>query len=199
VNPGEHAGALRAAADDIVAALTRARGRADALDPDLAGVLVFDLDVALERASSLLTALSEAADVDLHSALEYALALDVALDRALDLDLTQVCQRDVIVDLKAAQARSVELAVELARAAGTRPATGDETLSRVGRLPRGLVGLAARVLPPNHRVRYDQEFRAELAELPCKAQLRYALRQLARCWQLRHALAEAVAAPKRGP
>jgi hypothetical protein len=76
----------------------------------------------------------------------------------------------------------------------------ERTEVRPGLLPLGMMRAAVRVLPARHRSRYDQEFRAELAELaeqPGCAQLSYALRQLLRSWHLRIVLADALAAPKQ--
>jgi hypothetical protein len=63
-----------------------------------------------------------------------------------------------------------------------------------GRVIRGVVGLALRLLPVAQRPRYREEFGDELAELPRSQRCGYALRVLARAWQLRRALVETVRA-----
>lgn len=57
-----------------------------------------------------------------------------------------------------------------------------------GLVPRKLVALATRLLPPRERPRYGEEFHVELSELPSREQLRYALRVLANAGRLRRAL-----------
>ena len=49
-----------------------------------------------------------------------------------------------------------------------------------------------RLLPVAQRLRYREEFGDELAELPRSQRCGYALRVLARAWQLRRALVETV-------
>jgi hypothetical protein len=60
-------------------------------------------------------------------------------------------------------------------------------------LPRGLLGLAVRLLPPAHRTRYAREFRAELAELPRRERLQYTLQILFGILSLRRVLRERTA------
>lgn len=57
-----------------------------------------------------------------------------------------------------------------------------------GRVPRGVVALATRVLPAWGRSRYREEFLGELTELPRRERFGYALRVLTHAWTLRHAL-----------
>ncbi|MGH4023215.1 MAG: hypothetical protein ACRDRV_01375 [Pseudonocardiaceae bacterium] len=175
---------------DIVDLVIRARACAEDLGlehprvGDLTGVLAFDLDIALDHAISLTRDLT----------VEDVLTLTCDLDRALtlDFDLDRLDQRRLVDDLELARRLTNELAVTLFSAAGTRtPATRAADV-RAGRLPLGMVRIAVWVLPAAHQPRYNEEFRAELAamdELPRRAQLGYALRQLARAWSLRRALA----------
>jgi hypothetical protein len=61
-----------------------------------------------------------------------------------------------------------------------------------GRVSRGLVVLAVRLLPVAQRRRYRAEFGVELVELPRRARWGYALRVLVSAWELRASLIEAV-------
>lgn len=182
---------------DIVDLVTRARASADDLDldrpkvGDLTGVLAFDLDIALDRALGLTRARTA------EDALTLARDLDRAL--ALDFDLDRADQRKLVGDLELARRLADDLAVALFRAAPVTAPAAQAAEVRAGRLSLCMVRVAVRGLPAPHRLRYGEEFRAELAELPRLAQLRYALGQLARCRELRGALADTVAAPKRGP
>lgn len=174
---------------DILELVIRARAQAEDLGlehprvGDLTGVLTFDLDVALDHAVGLTRDLT----------VEDVLTLTCDLDRALTLgfDLDRLDQRRVVDDLELARRLTNELAVTLFSAArAAAPATRPARV-RAGRLPVGMVQLAVWVLPAQHRPRYCEEFRAELAamdERPRRAQLGYALRQLARAWPLRRAL-----------
>jgi hypothetical protein len=63
------------------------------------------------------------------------------------------------------------------------------------RVPLWTVRLAARTLPPVHRVRYEGEFTAELYGMARSAQLRHAAQVLASAWVLRGALSSAPSAP----
>src|SRR5262249_62257107 len=74
---------------------------------------------------------------------------------------------------------------------------GGNTGVRPQRVCRGLVAVAARVVPAGHRVRYQQEWRADLWELgeqprPRRHQLGHAFRVLTRCVALRRGLTEPV-------
>ncbi|HEY2764636.1 MAG TPA: hypothetical protein VGJ13_11570 [Pseudonocardiaceae bacterium] len=189
--------ALRPAVADVAGILqvvTQARARADHLNAENArarevAVLVFDLDIALGHAHALTD------DVDIDG----VLALTVALDRILDLDLRCEPQRELVHDIQVARTLCDDLATTLAGAAQVVTAP-ERTEVRPGLLPLGMMRAAVRVLPARHRSRYDQEFRAERAELveqPGCAQLSYALRQLLRSWHLRIVLADALAAPKQ--
>ncbi len=177
--------------------VSRARASADGLDlgrartGDLTGVLAFDLDIALDRALGLTRALTA----------EDALTLTRDLDRALalDFDLDLADQRKLVSDLELARRLAGDLAVALFSAARVTAPPAQAAEVRAGRLSLGMVRVAVWMLPAPHRPRYGEEFRAEMDELPRRAQWGYALSQLARCRQLRRALADTVAAPKRGP
>ncbi len=177
--------------DDIVDLVARARASADALDlerprvGDLTGVLVFDLDVALDRALGLTRDLTAEDTLTLTRDLDRALALDFDLDRAE--------QREFVGNLELARRLAGELADALARV--PEPPV-DEV--RAGKLSLWIVRAAVRALPSPDRLRYCEEFRAELADLAesdksrC-AQLVHALSLLAWCWPLRRALSGTVA------
>lgn len=180
----------------IVAFLERARTRAAELDgqpgeSSSATVLVFDLDIALSRARAL-TATRDSDEV---------LALTRDLDRALDIDFDVTCARrqDMVRAIHSAQALCEDLAVTLAGA--PHASLTMTTTAEPGRLSLGMTRLAVRALPATQRGRYDQEFRAELAELAERsslAALTYALRLLTRCWQLRRALIDGATTAERG-
>jgi len=58
---------------------------------------------------------------------------------------------------------------------------------------RRLVGLAVTFLPVGHQARYEEEFRAELADLPAHKQVPHAIRLVTRSLVLRRALLDAPA------
>ncbi len=63
-------------------------------------------------------------------------------------------------------------------------------IRRPGRLAGGLVWLTVRLLPPGHRDRYSDEFRADLCFLNGRRQITEAGSQLAGALSLRHVLKE---------
>ncbi len=65
-------------------------------------------------------------------------------------------------------------------------------ISAPGRVSRGLVALAVRVLPVRDRPRYREEFRVELGALARSQRWGYGLRTLSRAWELHRALTETV-------
>ncbi|MGH4014124.1 MAG: hypothetical protein ACRDSL_09395 [Pseudonocardiaceae bacterium] len=71
--------------------------------------------------------------------------------------------------------------------------------SAPGRVSRGLVALAVRVLPARDQPRYREEFHTELVELRRRYRLGHALRVLSRTWELRRALTETVRTPDGAP
>lgn len=182
--------------DDIVDLVTRARASADALDlerpriGDLTGVLVFDLDVALDRALGLTRDLTAEDALTLTRDLDRALALDFDLDRAE--------QREFVGNLELARRLAGELADALVGAERARAPAAQVAEVHACRLSLRIVRAAVRALPAPDRLRYCEEFRAELADLAesdksrC-AQLVHALSLLAWCWPLRRALSGTVA------
>jgi hypothetical protein len=68
-----------------------------------------------------------------------------------------------------------------------------------GRITRGLIALAVRLLPIAQRPRYGEEFGVEFSELPRRQRGGYALRVLANAWELRRALVETVCTPDGEP
>ncbi|MGH3798312.1 MAG: hypothetical protein ACRDSP_25980 [Pseudonocardiaceae bacterium] len=178
----------------ILETVAQARFRADDLDIENSRVAVLrlDLDIALRDAQALTDDLG----------IDGALALTRDLGRVLDLDLDLECEqlRELVRDVRSAHTVCERLASTLNTVTQVTVSPPEAVHPRPGRLPLGIVRVAVRVLPDPHRARYDQEFRAELTELAeqsRRAQLGYALRQLTRCGQLRRALADALAAPKR--
>jgi hypothetical protein len=161
--------------------------RARALD------LARDLDCTLDGARGRGRAPDRARDLERARffARELDHTLDRALDRArgLDLDLARRLERAFkdAHDLTRDVARALDSA-----ALGASTGTAGGTRSTPGRSTRTLVALAVRLLPVAQRARYRDEFGVELVELPRQQQRGYALRALARAWELRKALVEAV-------
>ena len=73
--------------------------------------------------------------------------------------------------------------------------TGPVKAGNVNRLARRLASTSAWLLPATYRWRYLAEYSAEMAELPRREHLAYAIRAASRTWPLRRALAS----PSRGP
>jgi hypothetical protein len=96
-------------------------------------------------------------------------------------------------------ALDLDLARDRATVLGATTATGAVAPARPGRALRGVVGLAVRLLPVAQRSRYREEFGVELAELPRRQRCGYALRVLARAWELRSGLVEAARMPDGEP
>lgn len=172
----------------ILDALTRARARAHQLSLGTSGVLdvlVFDLDIAVGRAQAL-TANPGADNVS-------ELVRDLA--RALDLTLDGQCaqQREIVEELTRARTLADDLVVAAAgtaEAAVPGPDAADDT-TRMAQISAVIINIAVRTLPAQHQPRYLEEFRAELGELgeqSRRAQLSYALRQLAHHRRLRREL-----------
>lgn len=176
-------------------ALARANALANALA--LARDLASDLDNAevlvgtLARTNALARALTDAGALDLDRAsdLDRAFHHTHALARAL----ARGTARDLACD------RAHDLARDLAEldptAHWTRAVVAGGAGSTPGRMSRGLVVLAVRLLPIAARLRYRDELCGELIELPCRARWGHALRVLACGWQLRRAVVEAICTP----
>lgn len=157
--------------------LDHANVLADTLDHD------HDLARAHDVARDLTLTLACACTRDLDLARAHACGLSRGLARTHDRsrDLAQALVRDLVnLDTASHGARAV-------RVSGAR--------SMPGRVSRGLVAVAVRLLPVAHRRRYRAEFRVELVELPRRERWGYALRVLARAWELRRALVEVVCTP----
>jgi hypothetical protein len=185
-------------------ALASANALANALD--LARDLARDLDNAefpvgtLARVNDLTRTLADARDFLLAGDLDHAefLAGTLAHAKQLAHALTHAISTP---DLHHSLARA--LARDLVRnlvhydptAHWARAVAAGSCWSTPGRVSRGLVALAVRLLPVSQRQRYRAEFGTELVELPCRERLGYALRVLAGAWELRRALVEAVRSP----
>ncbi|MFI9814662.1 hypothetical protein [Saccharothrix variisporea] len=126
---------------------------------------------------------------DLGRILDRKLAHDLALElrRALERDgdprLGEVYER----------VRWLEFAVErnVLATASFKPMAAAARIIRLELEPQQdhrLLSVAVAVLPHDHRARYHEEFRAELADLPRSHRLPHALRLLSRSWTLRRAL-----------
>jgi hypothetical protein len=102
-------------------------------------------------------------------------------------DFGSVSHDEVAKDVARAVARTLH--VEAFRPRG---AAVQSTRSISGRATQKMLALAVRLLPAAQRPRYYEEFGVELAELSAQERWKYALRVLARAWELRRALAEAV-------
>jgi hypothetical protein len=190
-----------ALANALANALTNARGLAS--DLDNAEVLVG----TLARANALANALANASALNL----DRGLNLDRVLNRARDLALTLTSALDLNrahdLDRVLNRARDLDRARDLALAVvcdlvdldptahWARAVVAGGAWSMPGRVPRGLVALAVRLLPAPQRSRYGAEFRVELVELPCRERLGYSMRVLAGAWELRRALVETVRTP----
>lgn len=196
-------------------ALARANALANALA--LARDLASDLDNAevlvgtLARANALTLGLANASalnldhTLDLDHALNHSRALTHALTHASDFARTRAGASNLDLDLARdfARARASDLACDLVRdladldpaAHWARALAVAGARSMPGRVSRGLVALAVRMLPAPQRPRYCGEFRVESVELPPRERLGYSLRVLASAWELRRALGEAGCTP----
>ncbi|MBB5959278.1 hypothetical protein FHS29_005898 [Saccharothrix tamanrassetensis] len=129
--------------------------------------------------------------------------LDGKLDRILDrklahhlaLELRRALERNKDVRLREVYERVLwlEFAVErnYLATASFEPMVAAARIIRLELEPHPdsrLLGLAVAVLPPSHQARYQEEFRAELADLPPSRRVPHALRLLSRSWTLRRAL-----------
>lgn len=172
-----------ARANALANALTRARDLAS--DLDNAGVPVG----TLTRANTLARTLADASALNL----DHTLDLNRSRNLVRDLASALASSRDARALAHALVRELVDLdpAAHWARAA----VAGGGARSMPGRVPRGLVALAARLLPAPQRPRYHAEFRVELLELSSWERWGYAWRVLARSWELRRALVEAVCTP----
>lgn len=181
-------------------ALASANALAKALD------LARDLDAAefpvgtLARVNDLIRALTDAHGLILAGDLDHAEFLACTLANAKALAHVHV-RATTTPDLGHSLARA--LARDLARSLAdhdpaahwARAVVADSGWSAPDRLSWQLVALTVRLLPVPQQGRYRAEFVVELAELPCRERLWYALRVLAGAWELRRALVEAARSP----
>ena len=179
----------------LALALARDRDRAiDLARDDLAHNPDLDLDLARNLTRNLDLARNLTRDLalarDLAHDLAHASNLTHARDLALALDRAHNCAFKLI--------RAFDRARDLHVAARQGAATGAGS-SIPGRVPRGVVALATRMLPVRERPRYREEFRDELVELPRQERLGYALRVLVHAWELRRVLTGVVRTPDGAP
>jgi hypothetical protein len=201
---------------------SRAPARNLAYVRNLAHALARDLDLALSRTRDrdLSHALTLTRDLthalDLNHTLDRPHALDLAHtlalaharahahagDRAYALDPTRDSTCTLAIDRAHNCATELIRALDRARdshfAARQEAVTGSGS-SIPGRVPWGVLALATRVLPVGERPRYREEFHVEIVELPNHERFGYALRVLARAWELRRVLTGAVRNPDGSP
>ena len=189
--------------------LDRARDVARALDPILARTCAplrdlnraRDLDRAIDRAHAHATDLAHASNLAHAHTRDLARACDIARDLALGSNLDRA--HDLALALDRAQSCAIKLTRAFDRARylhfAARQQAGAGSSSMPGRVPRGLVVLATRMLPVRDRPRYMEEFRDELVELPRHERLGYALRVLAHAWELRRVLTGVARTPDGSP
>lgn len=184
---------------DLDSALARARAR------ELDREVDRDIGLALDRAYALAGALTDGTA----NPPELAGSLVVALTGVRNLACTRPSARNLVRTLNRAlsRARGLERALAGSRyladlLAGLVHGLTTLVHSRAGtgsgeqhagphphRTRLGLVAVALRVLPAQHRARYCDEFRAELHDMRGSGQrLRYGLRVLTRAWALRSVL-----------
>lgn len=131
-------------------------------------------------------------DLNLHDrARDLARDLDLAIAR--DRDLARA--RDLVSCLDEAAVRTAEIVqrLEVSDSTNERDVGAGEAVLAPARVVVGLVARVTRVLPVGERVRYREEFDAELhdvaqAGVSRRAELAYALRVSVRVWSLRRAL-----------
>jgi hypothetical protein len=201
---------------DLASDLASASYRASDLARDLAGIDVYHLGSARDRALALADDLTRARDLvqldDLASvsvrardlARDLAGVLALALARATYLHQDRHRHRDfsrareLAGDLSEAceAARRLERRVVESSQQKRRPDSAKAAQPAVAVTAVRLARSAVRILPVGCRDRYDGEFASELHEIAAEgasrwAQLSYGLRLLDRAWQLRAELREA--------
>jgi hypothetical protein len=176
-----------ALAHDLDDDLDRARAR------DLDLELDRDLAHALDSADALARALAEGCALNDALTLTGALACDLA--RARSLACSRPRARNLVCALDHARSR----AHVLERVLYTAMWAEVRSRSILGRVPRELIALVVRILPEHDRQRVWEELCAELAGLPHRKRLWYALGVLASAWELRCALIETVRTPDGAP
>lgn len=156
-------------------------------DSPFARTLTLDLARTLTRALSLAHAITRTLNLDRALNLDRNLAHDLAQAHAL----AREGDHDLISALESAlhRARDLEGILQAVTAQEVAP---NGASSVPGRVSRGLVALAVRVLPVRDQPRYAEELREELGELPSSQRWGYALRTLCGACELRRALTETV-------
>lgn len=157
-------------------------------------------DLSLQTA---VTARAFARDTNLELAVELAreLAVDLpgGLVRYLGSSIGPVvadCDRPHQLDCStarerkraAALARRIKVELDLLTCPATPKGCREETPVTPTRMSHRLITWAMCMLPERERCRYQDEFLAELYDLPRRHQILYALRQLTRSWSLRRSL-----------
>lgn len=187
-----HSHRAQARRDELAAVIDRVS--------DLVGEIELDVNRDMLRAHAHFLAVANKiiSDLDIALALARDVDLDLGLDRSafvsatLDFDRSRAITyiRILSSDLKRARAitrlRIPQFEFPLGE---SRRTVAREPMRLAGRL----VSAAAKILPENDRTRYEEEFRSELADLVQagvgrRAQLSYAIRQVAFAWPLRREL-----------
>jgi hypothetical protein len=177
---------------DFAQTVDRVRG----LDRDLALAVAYDGDahLALTPARDVGRALTGALDRAQDIVRARAAAVCLTFDRDPQLALTRARDTARTADGDVAVADSADLlAVLLYFLEALRPPHRDQSTAvagqqRVHRPARRLALMSAGLLPAAYRWRYIAEYSAQMAELPRREQLGYALRAAGRTWPLRRAL-----------
>ncbi|WP_410601255.1 hypothetical protein [Amycolatopsis sp. lyj-90] len=114
--------------------------------------------------------------------------LEAALGRAPTLDYRTWSAGELTA--KHVASGGAEVAMVSAELSGDRPSplAWRADPAAAGPTCQRLVALAARILPESHRLRYAEEFRADLREVPRRERLGHALRLVACAWELRRSL-----------
>lgn len=156
------------------------------------------LNHILQLADSLEHVLDEKLDRILDRSLAHDLAVELrrAIERSKDYRLNHVHELACVLEstlernlMATSSFDGATLLVSEIRLRITRRILAPQTL-----LPcRRLVAFAVSFLPCCHRIRYEEEFRAELADLAPRKQVPHALRLVARSLVLRRALVDAPA------
>ncbi|BBH70762.1 hypothetical protein ACTI_74470 [Actinoplanes sp. OR16] len=115
-------------------------------------------------------------------------ALNIVLTRAKflagDLGIDLELNRDLSEDVS----KNLDRAIRIVSEKGSESSPSTRAVHAVRGLSAGILRLVVRALPAEHRARYAEEFSSEIASLPRRARLGYALRLAEQVWPLRRSL-----------